>query len=168
MLRILRIMQFLTSAFAVSCLRKMVAAGRPQALPPVPPDPHPGRYRRQQWGTARRLEARTPAATVRWPWTEHHRFSLPIRGLQMESHRASFVQPDQQELGRRVSGQLREGSEVYPHHHHYHRLESNGASGYHRLPHWDQGLKTGTRSTIHPKETCPAKMELHDLTPDVK
>jgi hypothetical protein len=33
----------------------------------------------------------------------------------MESHRASFVQSDQQELGSRALEQLCEGPEVYPH-----------------------------------------------------
>jgi hypothetical protein len=59
----------------------------------------------------------------------------------MEPHRASFVQPDQQELGSRASGQLREGSEVYPDHHNYHRLESDCSPGHHLLPDWRQVSK---------------------------
>ena len=31
-----------------------------------------------------------------------------------------------------------------------------------------QGLKTRPRPTLDPAEACPAEMELHDLTPDVK
>ena len=104
---------------------------------------------------------------LRWLGTSRHRLSLSFRGLQMEPHRASLVQPDQPELGSRAAGQLRESPEVYPHHHNHYWLESDCASRYHLLPHWRQGLKTGTRSTLHPTETCPAKMELHHLTPDV-
>src|SRR5450759_5142372 len=58
------------------------------------------------------MEARTAAATVRWPGTKHHCFSLSIRCLQMESYRASPVQPDQQKLGGRASGQLRESLDL--------------------------------------------------------
>ena len=157
-----------TSAFAVSCLRTWWQTEGHKRLPAIQPHPHPGRYGRQQWGPTRRLEARDSTAALRWPGTHRHRLSLSFRRLQMESHRASFVQPDQQKLGSRASGQLREGSEVYPHHHNHYRLESDGAPGYHPLPHRDQDFQTGTCSTIHPKETCPAKVELHDLTADVK
>jgi hypothetical protein len=86
--------------------QQVVANGRTQTLPAIQPHPYPGRYRRQQWGPTWRLEARDSAATVRSPGTQHHRFSLPFRRLQMESHRASFVQSDQQELGSRAAGQL--------------------------------------------------------------
>jgi hypothetical protein len=82
---------------------QMVAAGRPQALPAIRPNPHPGRYRRQQWGTAWRLEARNSTSTVRWPGLMRHCFPLPFRRLQMESHRAPPVLRDLQELGRRAS-----------------------------------------------------------------
>src|ERR1035438_4286818 len=62
----------------------MVAKRRAQALPALQPHPHPGRYGRQQWGAAWRLEARDSAPTVRWPGTPRHRLSLSFRRLQME------------------------------------------------------------------------------------
>jgi hypothetical protein len=91
-----------------------------------------------------------------------------MRVLQMESHRAPPVQPDQQELGSRAAGQLREGAEVHPHNHDHYRLESYGTPGHGNIPHRRQSFKTRTRATIHPTETRPAKMELHHLPADVK
>src|SRR5665213_1190886 len=44
-------------------------------------------------------ETRDSTSTVRWSGPVRHSFALPFRSLQMESHRAPFVQPDQQELG---------------------------------------------------------------------
>jgi hypothetical protein len=84
--------------------------------------------------------------------THRHRLSLPFRRLQMEPHRASFVQPDQQELGSRASGQLREGSEVYPHHHNHYRLKSDCWPRSHLLSDGRQSLKTGSRTTLHQEE----------------
>src|SRR5665213_4321355 len=118
--------------------------------------------------TAWRPAARDSASTVRCPGPVRHSFSLPFRGLQMESHRASFVQPDQQELGSRTSGPLRKGPQVHPHHHDHYRIESECTARYHLLPNWRQAVKGRTQSTLHSTKTRSAKMELHHLAPNVK
>jgi hypothetical protein len=94
--------------------------------------------------------AHYPSGASKWNPIEHRLFSQISKNL-----------------GGRASGQLREGPEVYPHHQDTYRVESDGAPGYHLLPDWRQGLKTGTRPTLHLAETCPAQMELHDHTADV-
>ena len=94
---------------------------------------------------------------LRWLGTSHHRLSLSFRGLQMEPHRASLVQPDQPELGSRAAGQLRESPEVYPHHHNHYRLESNCASRYHL--HYPTGVKVSKQElaqlSIRQKRVLP-------------
>ena len=131
-----------TSAFAVSCLRKWwLQEGRKR----YPQSSHililadtggSNGAQRGAWKQEIQRQLCDGLGSMR------HRFSLPFRRLQMESHRASFVQPDQQELGSRASGQLREGPEVHPHHHNHYRLESDCTPGYHLLPDWRQGLKS--------------------------
>ena len=81
----------------------------------------------------------------------------------MESYRTPAVQPGQQELGRRTARQLREGSEVHPHHNHHDRLKSDGPPRYQLLPYRRQGFQARPRSNLHPGQTRPAEMELHDL-----
>ncbi len=92
-----------------------------------------------------------PSGASKWNPIEHRLFSQISRNWAAEP-----------------LDQLREGPQVYPHHHNHDRLESDRTPGPHRLPHGHQGLKTRTRPTLPPTESCPAEMELHHITPDVK
>src|SRR5450755_1712162 len=65
---------------------------------------------------------------------------------EIQSHRASPVQHDQQELGRRTAHQLRENSEVHPHHHHQYGAQSAGLSGSQELPRRRKAIATEAAS----------------------
>jgi hypothetical protein len=111
--------------------------------------------------------ARNSHTRLRWLGTSHHRLSL--------SFRASKWNPIEHRLFSQINRNwAAEPLDNYEKALKFIRttttttgLKVNCASRYHLLPHWRQGLKTGTRSTLHPTETCSTKMELHHLTPDV-
>src|SRR5260370_7488396 len=86
----------------------------------------------------------------------------------METHRASSVLRDLQELGCRATGQLRENAQIHSHHQYPNRLGCDCLSGPKRISDGSQtrpapDLFTGSQTQQYTTET-----ELHPRTESVK
>src|SRR5258708_11914169 len=92
-----------------------------------------------------------------------HRGPLSTRGVEMESHRASLVQPNQRQLGRRTAQGLRNDRRLHPQHNLVERSAMPGSVGYDSLS--DSRQNHGGTKEIHQDQTKQrlAAMELHDL-----
>src|SRR6202051_2017626 len=93
-----------------------------------------------------------------------YRRPLSDRRIEIYPQRATFVQSDQQQLGRRAAGELREDPEVHSHHHDFYRLESESLSGSKRLSGRRKAFYGTAAPTSHHSSQGRAKMELYSHT----
>src|SRR5450631_3571475 len=135
-------------------------SGREASVIPARRITHPRRHWWQQLRGPGRMER--PTATVLRSFRSfRHGGSLSHRSIEIQSHRASPVQHDQQELGRRTAHQLRENSEVHPHHHHQYGAQSAGLSGSQELPRRRKAIATEAASVAPHTIQSSSQMELH-------
>ena len=76
-----------------------------------------------------------------------YRLSLPQRRLQVEPHRPSPVQRDQQELGRPPATLLTDDPQPHPHHHYGHRVVRDRTTGRPGIPERRQNSRRSVRFT---------------------
>ena len=74
--------------------------------------------------------------------------SRPQRRLQVEPHRPSPVQRDQQELGRPPAALLPDDPQPHPHHHHGHRVARDRTTSRPRIPERRQIFRRSVRASI--------------------
>src|ERR1035441_9321265 len=148
--------------------RHLVETRRIAALGPCSQVAGPGGLRRQQQLPLLGLEDRTSGAGVQRIRLHGNDRTLSHRRFQMESHRASPVLRDFEELGRRATDQLSNHAQLHSHYHYPNRLGGDCLSGPKRISDRPQ---TGPESDLLSQPQTqhhPTEMELHHCTESVK